>query len=365
MMTNMNDKYWHVDLKNKTIVLIYMLYFGDMVSISPFLEVLRRAAEGSKIILVMDSRFQESVKYNPHIDEVIPFDRHGREKGMAATWKLGKKIGALHPDILLTLHGTARTTLMALAMHPKHWGGEEGTRIDSFLMDWPMTIETYNSHAVDKYLKVLERLGVKDLHHSGMRTFTSPLWDQKAEEFYASKGIGRDDRLVGISVGSSTAEKNWPAEKYGQTADYFADKGMIPVFFGVPSELALIRKATAVMKSKRYIIAAGELSMGEFMAAAGRCSLAFTNDSGPMYVFDSRGVPTIAMFGPSNAKFHHPLGPCSEAISSWDMPMGAEHVNKTIASGKYTPVSEISVEEVIHAGEKALRKAENLKMRRK
>lgn len=96
------------------------------------------------------------------------------------------------------------------------------------------------------------------------------------------------------------------------------------------------------------------------MAAAGRCNLAFTNDSGPMYVFDSRGVPTIAMFGPSNAKFHHPLGPCSKALSSCDMPMGPEHVNKTIASGKYTPISEITVKEVIEAGEEALRKAEKL-----
>ena len=28
-----------VDLKNKTIVIMYMLYFGDMVSITPFLEI--------------------------------------------------------------------------------------------------------------------------------------------------------------------------------------------------------------------------------------------------------------------------------------------------------------------------------------
>ena len=131
----MKEKDYQVDLTNKTIVLIYMLYFGDMVSISPFLEVLRREAKGSKIILVMDARFQESVKYNPNVDEIIPFDRHGKEKGMAATWKLGKKIGKLHPDILLTLHGTTRSTLLALAMRPKHWGGEEGTRIDSFFMD--------------------------------------------------------------------------------------------------------------------------------------------------------------------------------------------------------------------------------------
>lgn len=166
-----------------------MLYFGDMVSITPFLEVLRREAKGSKIILVMDARFLESAKYNPDIDGLIPFDRHGKEKGLAATWKVGKKIGALHPDILLTLHGTTRSTMLALAMHPKHWGGEAGTRIDWLFMDWPMTIETYNSHAVDKYLKVLERLGVKELSHHGMRTYTSPEWEKKADEFLLLKEL--------------------------------------------------------------------------------------------------------------------------------------------------------------------------------
>ena len=73
------------------------------------------------------------------------------------------------------------------------------------------------------------------------------------------------------------------------------------------------------------------------MAAASHCSLFFTNDSGPMYVADSRGVPTIAMFGPSNAKFHHPLGKYSELFHP-DMPMGPEHVNKNIKSGNYVPL---------------------------
>lgn len=149
-----------VDLKNKTIVIMYMLYFGDMVSITPFLEVLRREAEGSRIVLVMDSRFQESVKYNPNIDEIIPVDRNGKDKGLMATWNIGRQIGKLKPDVLMALHGTSRTTLMGLAMHPKYWTGEEGTGIDHFFMDQPIVIETYNSHAVDKYLRVLDRKSV-------------------------------------------------------------------------------------------------------------------------------------------------------------------------------------------------------------
>lgn len=345
-----------IDLNNKTIVVMYMLYFGDMVSITPFLEVLRREAKGSKIVLVIDSRFKESVQYNPNVDELIEVDRHGKDRSLSACWKIGKKIRQMHPDILITLHGTSRTSLMALAMKPGFWTGEPGTRMDSLFMDYPVTIETYNSHAVDKYLRVLSLLGVENLTHHGMRTYTCEEWDRRADEFFAGEGIKEGAKLVGLSVGSSTPEKNWPAENFGKVAEHFAGRGMIPVFFGVKSELPLIKKAVQEVKHP-YVIAAGKLSMGEFMAAASHCSLFFTNDSGPMYVADSRVVPTIAMFGPSNAKFHHPLGKYSRAISSWDMPMGPEHVNKNIKSGNYVPLDKIAVEEVIVAGEEALRNA--------
>ena len=97
----------------------------------------------------------------------------------------------------------------------------------------------------------------------------------------------------------------------------------------------------------------GESSWPRRLTAA----LFFTNDSGPMYVADSRAYRPLPCLGQSNVKFHHPLGKYSRAISSWDMPMGPEHVNKNIKSGNYVPLDKITVEEVIAAGEEALRNA--------
>lgn len=342
-----------MDLRNKNIVIIYMLYFGDMVSITPFLEVLRRAAVGSKIRLVIDARFWESVAFNPNIDEIIPVDR--KALGLSGTWRLGKEIGKERPDVLLVLHGTTRTTLMGAAMHPKVWTGESGTGFDRFLMTKEIMVEYKDCHAVDKYIRVLGELGVQDLHHEGMKIYTSPAWDKGAADFYKARGIGEKEKLAGFSVGSSTAEKNWPAENFGQVADFFAEKGYRPVFFGVKSELPLIEKALSSMKHREEAItAAGQLSMGQFMAAVSRCSIGFTNDSGPMYVFDSRSVPTIALFGPSNVKLHHPLGKKSCGIASTDMPMAQDHVAHTIRDKKYIPIDHIPVKEVIAAGEWAL-----------
>lgn len=38
-----------MNLKDKNIVIIYMLYFGDMVSLSPVLEILRAHREGEGV----------------------------------------------------------------------------------------------------------------------------------------------------------------------------------------------------------------------------------------------------------------------------------------------------------------------------
>lgn len=89
-------------------------------------------------------------------------------------------------------------------------------------------------------------------------------------------------------------------------------------------------------------------------AAVSWCATAFTNDSGPMYVFDSRKVPMIAMFGSSNAKLHHPLGEKSCALATTDMPCTQDHVNHTIRDRSYTPIDAISVSEAVCAGEWAL-----------
>lgn len=169
----------HADLENKTIVVVYFCYFGDMVSISPFLEALRRAAKGSKIILVMDERFQEALAYNPHIDELIAVDR--KHMGLAKTWALGKALGKEQPDYLFLLHGTTRTTILATAMKPKVWAGEVGTRLDPYLMDWPLEVERKDCHTTEKYLRILEDIGVQDTKTQGMRIYTCDAWEAAAK----------------------------------------------------------------------------------------------------------------------------------------------------------------------------------------
>lgn len=340
-----------LDFKNKTIVLVYMLYFGDTVAITPFLETLRKEARGSKIILVMDGDYIDAVRYNPNIDDIIPVQR--KKLGLLGTWKLGKSLREYHPDILFVLHGTSRTTLLGVASQAKLWIGRRGTRFDRLWMDRVVPITDHTKVASATYVSALSRLVGHEIPVPEMRTYSCAEWDNGALNFFRAHGIHKGDRLVGISVGSTRIEKDWPAERFGKVADYFAGLGYRPVFFGVERERELVDRAVKNLDCDP-IIAVNELSMGEFIAAASWCSVAFTNDSGPLYVFDSRGVPTVSLFGPSSARNHYPMGPRSVALTSTDMPVGQDHVNHTIRDGNYVPIDHIPVDEVIRAGKWAL-----------
>ncbi len=340
-----------INLDHKVIVLVYMLYFGDTVALTPFLERLRNAAPNSKLILVLDGNCIDAVKYNPNIDVIVPVYR--KEIGIYGTWKLGEKLRKYKPDIFFCLHGTSRTSILGLATQAKVWIGEPGTRFDWMFMKYSIPIFSGLKHASIAYLDLLELLGIPNAPCDGFKLYSCAEWDEEVQRFFSEYGVKKGDKLAGYSVGSSTLEKDWPAERFGQVASYFAKKGYRPVFFGIKREMDLVKRAVAGLHCDP-IIAAGKFSMGEFISAVSWCSVGFTNDSGPMYVFDGRGVPTVAMFGPSNAKRHYPMGKRSVAISSWDMPLEQDHVNHTIRDGNYVSIDHISVEDVICAGEWAL-----------
>ena len=57
-----------IDLTNKRIIVTYLMHLGDVILITPFLHVLRKNAQGSKITLVVDKKVADTVRYNPNIE---------------------------------------------------------------------------------------------------------------------------------------------------------------------------------------------------------------------------------------------------------------------------------------------------------
>jgi ADP-heptose:LPS heptosyltransferase len=147
----------------------------------------------------------------------------------------------------------------------------------------------------------------------------------------ASRAPGADAPIV-IHPGSGSREKCWPVDSYLELVGKLKAAGRrCKIILGEvelerwPREIiAQFESVAEVIRPSSYVALFQELS-----AAA-----AFVgNDSGPSHLAGIVGVPTLALFGPSDPAVWKPLGPRVAVLRAW--PVGdlrVEEVEKSLQS---------------------------------
>ena len=341
-----------IDFNNKKILVTYLMYFGDLVTITPFLEILRRHAKNSKITLLVDKKLEDVVKYNPNIDHIETIDKKGKDNSISGIWRIGKKLLKQKFDITINLHPNERTSLICLLSRPKKLTGTSASIFKKFFNLY--TPINYTLHNAERFIDILNQLGIKDKENRGLQIFTSDEWDKKAENFYIENNIKKDDKLIGFHVGSAVLRKCWKPENFAKVADYFSNKGYKTIIFGSNFDKKLVNETISHMKTTP-IIATGKFTIGEFIAALKRCSLFISNDSGPMHAAASQKLPIVGIFSSGNPTTFGPYGTNSICLKGKQI---FEFINKPfdfIESSEFISPDEVPVENVIKSAEKLLK----------
>ena len=219
-------------------------------------------------------------------------------------------------------------------------------------MDRYTRLDRIHLHAADMYINVLAQLGIDDYRSDGLQFFT-------CKAGMTSDGIlpypGRPQQRCPhrLQYRQRVPQKRWPAKRFAAVADYFARRGFKCVFFGGPMDEAMVKEATSQMESDP-IIATGKFTIGELASAIRCCSLFITNDSGPMHVAVSQGVPLVALYGPSNPKLYGPYTDRAIVLESTNHYEVGKSMKQIIREGNYKGISVIPMSQVIAAGEELL-----------
>jgi heptosyltransferase-2 len=114
--------------------------------------------------------------------------------------------------------------------------------------------------------------------------------------------------LVGVSPGATFGTaKRWPTPRFAELVSSLQrERGATCVFFGSAEESTLAKEVMKLAKVPA-ISMAGRTSLAEFMQLIQGCDLFITNDTGTMHVAAGLGVPTLAIFGPTNERETRPL----------------------------------------------------------
>ncbi len=164
-------------------------------------------------------------------------------------------------------------------------------------------------HDVQQNILMTARWLKRDLSNAPVKFPT--LYSEK-EWIYAHNLVNEGKtHSIGIHPGSSAehgmAAKRWPPERFGQLADRICrELGTSALIFGGPDEAQLKRTTAAAMKMPLRII--DPLPLSQTAALLHECKLCLCNDSGIMHLAACSGIPTVALFGPTDERRNGPYG---------------------------------------------------------
>src|SRR5262245_21027843 len=157
------------ELRAQRVALIKPSALGDVIHALPVLGALRHKFPDAHISWIVNRSYQPLIEGHRSLSETIPFDRGamkgGWRKAARSSLGLARELRKRRLDLVIDLQGLARSGLMALATGAKRRVGLTTAREGAHLaytdvIDVP---DPTTSHAVDRYWRVAEALGVGDL----------------------------------------------------------------------------------------------------------------------------------------------------------------------------------------------------------
>lgn len=133
--------------------------------------------------------------------------------------------------------------------------------------------------------------------------------ESTAERAWQALGLPQG-RVVALHAGSGGVAKRWPARNFAELARRLIADAWQPLLIEGPADAEVTAAVMAALgQLGREVPVARGLEVAALAALLRRCAGFAGNDSGVSHLAALAGVPTLALFGPSDPARWAPLGP--------------------------------------------------------
>jgi len=261
---------------------------------------------------LVKKEFAALVQHNPHINQVITFDKSGGNKELK---RLKERIKKEHFDWLIDLHNNLRTNYLKMTIRFPEVSSYGKQSFRRHLLVW--LGKNLFGEAKQIYLKYFDAVSHRDIDYDGLGTeVILPVKELEIiKKRLAADGLKEHQPLVVLCPGASYINKRWLPERFGETAEALIhDLNAFIVLLGGPNDKPLCKSILSGMKHNAFSYA-GELTLSGSAALLSLAAVVITNDSGMMHLAQSQKKPVIAIFGPTTRELgFFPIPGNSEVI---------------------------------------------------
>ena len=302
MATAKNEKTTEI----QSVLVIHQGAIGDFVLALPALRVLRKTFPTARSVIMGYPRILELVEKRFYAEEIVSVDR----KGMASFFVRG---GALDADLSGFFSAFDLIVVFTKDGEGPLIGNLRRVSQGRILHVTPFPPMHERTHLSEHLLRELRRYSLS-MPGQEPRLYLTRADQERGANYCERKGLTftESTRTIVIHPGSGSKRKVWPVDRFVELMRRLerADGTRALVVLG-PAEGAEVHKAFEAvaweMGPAAPIFLKG-LTLLELASVIEASRLFLGNDSGITHMAAALGVPTVAIFGPSDPKIWSPWG---------------------------------------------------------
>jgi heptosyltransferase II len=336
------------------ILIIQSGKLGDMVCTTPVFRAIKEKYPESFLVVAGDKVNRLVLNGNPHIDEYIELS--GLTQSILKERKLGVAILLTpNPSLLLDLLLCRIPKIIV----PKITGGFSPyqTKIYRLLSLFVTKVQhRMGNYAPGEYLRMLEPIDIYT-EDTQKELYIDSDTDRKVKEM-----LNAYKHKVIIAPAAGNKIKEWPPENFGKVANYLIEKyGSTIIIVAVNKDKELVDRMKSQIKNQNVIDTTGQLSIEELKAYIKHSNLFISADTGPIYIAEAFGIPTVDIIGPIDEREQPPR--CGKHINV--LPQGRKKPELFVMNARTYDYEEAlrlaqstKVEDVIRAAEQLINNEE-------
>jgi heptosyltransferase-2 len=285
-------------------------WVGDAVLAIPAMKAVRKHFPQAKITLLVRPWVAGLFMSVPFIDRVWT---ESKPSGISDWLRLTRGIRDASFDLALLLPNSFESALvMFLGGVPQRIGYATDAR--RCMLTRAITPARGPRHQVHYYLDLVKVLSA-DTDQPSIEIQATSVERADARRLLNAEGISQDAPFLALNPGAAYGSaKRWHPERFAKVADVLSSElNLCVAVIGSETERPTAEAIRDCMKMRPAVLT-GKTSLETLIGILAESSLMITNDSGPMHIAAALGVPTVAVFGPTDERVTGPLGPRTRIV---------------------------------------------------
>jgi lipopolysaccharide heptosyltransferase I len=300
-----------------SIALIKPSALGDIVHSLPVLTALRRRFPDAHITWIVNRAYEPLLSGHTDLDATLPFDRTGARGNLFTAarnfYRFAHSLRSRRFDLVVDLQGLLRSGLMALASRARRRVGLSSAREGATICytDIVRSAPRDAMHAVDRYWRVAEELGVGD----GPKIFRVPLQERACD--WAREQLAALPRpWILLGVGARWLTKRWPPAHFAALVRRAMHSfGGSAIMVGSRDEADAVRATVAQLTGPVRDLT-GLTTLPQLAALLAQADVMIANDTGPLHLAVAFGRPVVAPYTCTSVSTTGPYGQARRAVES-------------------------------------------------